>query len=49
MVHYISPAPLTFDALRALSREGQTAALSEESRQLVTRCKEYLDRVIANA
>ncbi|MDR2413505.1 MAG: histidine ammonia-lyase [Odoribacteraceae bacterium] len=49
MKFYISSAPLTFDSIRDLLREGRELALSSESRKAIRECKEYLDRVIARS
>lgn len=48
MVHHISPARLTIDRVGEIMENNMTLALSEESKTLITRCREYLDEKIAN-
>ena len=36
MIHYISPAPLTFETIDAILNKHYTLALSDESKQLIT-------------
>ena len=45
----ITDAPLTLDQVRKVLDENQKIALSEPSRQQVLRCREYLDRKLAEA
>lgn len=49
MIHYISPAPLTFEIIDDILSKGYKLALSEESKQLICNCKNYLDRKIATS
>lgn len=46
MVHHISPARLTIDRVGEILEKKMTLALSEESINLITRCREYLDNKI---
>jgi len=46
-IHYISPRPLTFEQIETILNHRYKLALSEESKQLITDCKAYLDRKIA--
>ena len=46
MVHYISPAPLTFEIIDDILHKDYTLALSEESKKLINDCKAYLDHKI---
>ena len=47
MIHYISPAPLTFEVIDRILKKQYQLALSEESKNLICECKDYLDRKIA--
>ncbi len=47
MIHYISPAPLTFETIDRILKEHYQLALSEESKKLIRDCKNYLDQKIA--
>ncbi len=49
MTHYISPAPLTFEVIDNILKKGYKLALSEESKQLITECKAYLDHKITTS
>lgn len=49
MTHYISPEPLTFEVIENILTKGYKLALSEESKQLIVKCKEYLDKKIATS
>lgn len=49
MIHYISPAPLTFEVIDNILKNGYKLALSEESKKLITDCKAYLDHKIATS
>lgn len=49
MIHYISPAPLTFEIIDNILKSGCKLALSEESKKLITDCKAYLDHKIATS
>ena len=44
MIHYISPAPLTFEVIDRILKKQYQLALSEESKNLICECKDYLDR-----
>ena len=46
MVHYISPAPLTFEVIDKILKKNCKLALSEESKKLINDCKAYLDHKI---
>ena len=46
MVHYISPAPLTFEVIDKILHTNCTLALSEESKKRINDCKAYLDHKI---
>lgn len=43
-LHYISPAPLSFEKMEAILEEGYLLALSEESKVLIQTCKDWLDK-----
>lgn len=43
MVHHISPARLTIDRVGEILDNNMTLALSEESKNLINRCRQYLD------
>ncbi len=43
MIHYISPDHLSIDDLRRIIENNYTLALSDESRALIIKCREYLD------
>ncbi|WP_075589729.1 histidine ammonia-lyase [Labilibacter marinus] len=45
-IHYISPAPLTFEKLDDLLSQDIKVKLSEEATQLIQRCKDYLDNYL---
>lgn len=47
-VHHISLTPLTFEVIEAILNEGYKLALSDESAQLIEKCKKYLDDKIAS-
>jgi len=47
-VHTISPKPLSWDVIENLIDEPHTLELSEESRQLIAKCRDYLDRKMEN-
>lgn len=49
MKHYISPAPLTFEVIDNILKNGVKLALSDESKKLIENCKAYLDRKIAES
>ena len=49
MIHYISPAPLTFETIDTILNQGYQLALSDESKKLICDCKAYLDHKIATA
>lgn len=49
MIHYISPAPLTFEIIDNILTKKYKLALSEESKTLINTCKAYLDHKIATA
>lgn len=49
MVHYISPAPLTFEVIDSILTNKTQLALSEESKKLIHDCKAYLDHKIATS
>ena len=46
-IHHISPQWLTIDRVAEILDHGMHLALSEESCQLITSCREYLDRKAA--
>lgn len=46
MVHHISPARLTIDRVGEILKNNLKLALSEESINLITRCRDYLDNKI---
>ena len=48
MVHHISPARLTIDRVGEILDNNMTLALSEESKNLINRCRQYLDDKIKN-
>ncbi len=45
-VHYISPEKLTFKKVFDIFHNGLTLALSEESKALIVKCRNYLDKKI---
>lgn len=49
MIHYISPAPLTFETIDSILKNKARLALSEESKKLICDCKNYLDHKIATS
>ncbi|MDE5638566.1 MAG: aromatic amino acid ammonia-lyase, partial [Odoribacter sp.] len=49
MIHYISPAPLTFETIDRILKGHYQLALSEESKKLICECKNYLDHKIATS
>lgn len=49
MIHYISPAPLTFETIDRILKKHYQLALSEESKKLIRDCKNYLDQKIATS
>lgn len=49
MIHYISPAPLTFEAIDTILTKKYKLALSDESKKLINDCKAYLDHKIATS
>jgi len=49
MIHYISPAPLTFETIDNILTHDYKLALSEESKKLICDCKDYLDHKIATS
>lgn len=46
-MHYITPAPLSFEVLETILEEGYKLALSDQSKTLVQQCKEWLDKKLA--
>ncbi|MBZ4676824.1 MAG: histidine ammonia-lyase [Anaerophaga sp.] len=46
--HYITPAPLTFGTIQSILSEGKRIALSEESSNLIIKCKKWLDKKLAD-
>ncbi len=46
--HFISAERLTIDHLRSIIREHRKLTLSEEARQRIIRCRNYLDRKMEN-
>src|SRR5690606_31980517 len=49
MTHLITDKPLTLKDLESIVSEVATLALSDESREKIIRCREYLDRKLADA
>ena len=49
MVHYISPAPLTFEVIDKILSKNYKLALSEDSKKLINDCKAYLDHKIESS
>ena len=47
--HYISPKELTFERIAKLLNEDFNLALSDESRELITKCRNYLDKKLSNS
>ncbi len=47
--HHISPAPLSLDALATILTDHQTLALSDDARQRIRHCRDYLERKIAHS
>lgn len=48
MVHEISPAELTPETIKKILSQGLKLALSVESKNLIIKCREYLDRKLEN-
>lgn len=48
MIHHISPARLTIERVGEILDKGMKLALSDESVNLITRCRDYLDEKIKN-
>lgn len=46
-IHYISNDQLTFDRIDQIIKEGFKLALSEESKNNIIKCREYLDQKMA--
>ncbi len=46
-LHYISPAPLTFESISVILKEERQLALSPESTALIEKCKRWLDHKLA--
>ncbi len=47
-IHAISPKPLTWDVVESLIDEPHKLELSDESRQLIAKCRDYLDKKMEN-
>jgi histidine ammonia-lyase len=47
-IHYISPETITFGKIETILRKNYKLALSEESRNLIIKCREYLDTKMEN-
>jgi histidine ammonia-lyase len=45
-IHYITPAPITFEQIETMLAPGNHLALSEESVAKIEKCRNYLDRKI---
>ncbi len=45
-IHYISPEKLTFKEIEAILEEGYELRLSDEAKELIVKCKNYLDEKI---
>ena len=45
-IHFISPEKLTFKKIEAILEEGYELKLSDESKDLIVKCKNYLDEKI---
>ena len=43
-IHHISPAAITVDEIAGIIENNKKIALSEEAKQRVMRCREYLKR-----
>ncbi|HSH52188.1 MAG TPA: histidine ammonia-lyase, partial [Bacteroidales bacterium] len=43
-IHYISNEQLTFDTINNIIKEGHKLALSDESKNQIKKCRDYLDR-----
>jgi len=46
-VHYISNQELTFDSIQLIIKEGYKLALSEDSKEQIKKCRNYLDEKMA--
>jgi histidine ammonia-lyase len=46
-VHYISPDPLSFETINHILAENQKLALSDKSKELIIKCKNWLDHKLA--
>jgi len=46
-VHYISNKELTFDSIHLIIKEGYKLALSEDSKEQIKKCRNYLDEKMA--
>ena len=47
MTHYISSEHLTIERVGEIIKKGYKIELSDEARQRIIRCREYLDKKIA--
>lgn len=47
-LHSISPQPLTYNLLESVVEGSLKLTLSDESKQLISRCREYLDKKMEN-
>ena len=48
-IHHISPAAITVDEIAGIIENNKKIALSEEAKQRVMRCREYLDKKIESS
>ena len=47
-IHYISNKQLTFDTIHHIIKEGYKLALSDESKNQIKKCRDYLDQKMSN-
>src|SRR6185369_18035350 len=44
ITHKISSAPLDFETIRSMMKDGATLSLSSESKARIKKCRDYLDK-----
>lgn len=49
MIHHISPAHISIDRVGEILNKNYKLELSDQSRQLITRCRRYLDEKVASS
>lgn len=46
-IHYISPRPLSFETINSILTEDRKLALSDKAKELIVKCKNWLDHKLA--